>query len=307
MTDYAKGHVQMFAMIGLTAVAYFSVQTVFTNWPEVSAASAMVWGFGGAILAAAPVFLGVKKLRQRSTKMLCQHGWLILLLSVITAIGGLFWFRAMELAGAGPVGLIGKSQVLFAFLLGIFFLGERVTWRESPGLILAAIGIFLVSSLHGEVPLLAVFLLFGFAATHAVQSLFVKKFMPNVDGMAFAFLRGFLIFIFLAAVLIPTGKVSFVPPGALAWLAGGQICGMILARAFYFSAHNSLPLGRLNVLLLLEPILLLAGAQIFFGDTLSAQKLWGAAAILAGLGLFMREQFRANRAAKVVEGGLDSV
>jgi drug/metabolite transporter (DMT)-like permease len=60
-----------------------------------------------------------------------------------------------------------------------------------------------------------------------------------------------------------------------------------LGRAFYFEAHNYLPISKLNATLLIEPIFLMFVGILFMKEPVDLQKLGGGAIILLGLYLIV--------------------
>lgn len=306
MTSTQKGYAYMFATTFLVAVAYLCTDYVFRNFPKISPESAAFWGFNSASIIGLLFLVSSGHLRARTVKMLRSHSRILFIVSLLTSIGGLLWFLAMRDGSSGLISLLGKSQMLWAFLLGIFFLGERIRLRELPGLILALIGISLISTLKGELAPVVIGAMLTFALIQAIQSFAVKKYAPNVDGVVFAIVRAVLMTLFLDILLLIFFEVSTPPLSALIILAIGQICGLILARMFYFSAHNLLPISKLNIVILFDPILILFGTWLIFGDELSGQKLFSATLILSGLALFTREQFRLSKPTKVIETDLSA-
>ncbi|NIP14773.1 MAG: EamA family transporter [Pseudomonadales bacterium] len=54
------------------------------------------------------------------------------------------WFTAVTLESAALVRAVGQVELLFTFAASIWFFGERVGWRESAGVVLVVIGIWVL-------------------------------------------------------------------------------------------------------------------------------------------------------------------
>jgi drug/metabolite transporter (DMT)-like permease len=70
--------------------------------------------------------------------------------------------------------------------------------------------------------------------------------------------------------------------------------GAFIGRYFYFEAHKYFSISTIGFLMLLESVGTVFGAYLFFGDVITIQKAIGAVLIIAGAGLFIREQARTN-------------
>ncbi len=69
----------------------------------------------------------------------------IVLSGVAGALSWLFYFLALKGGKVSQVGPIDKLSVVLAVLLAFFFLGERISWINSAGVALIAIGAILVA------------------------------------------------------------------------------------------------------------------------------------------------------------------
>lgn len=292
MDKAKKGYLYVAIFTFLAAVSYLLADFTFRYFENISVANVLFWGWLGAVMGSAPFFLGWRSRRRRLIFSVRKHWRVLILVSALTSLGGGLWFWAMAEVGSGSLALLTNAKIFWIFLLGVIFLKERVAWREIPGLLLAAGGLFLVSTLQGEVSGLAAMLILGQTILYALQSFFIKKYAPEVDGAVFAFGRAVMMFFFLGTFFLLRGQVSLIPWTAVLLVSVSQIIGLVVARAFYFQAINLLPISKLSALLLLEPILVLGGAYLFFGDAVSSQKGVGAVLILGGLLWFTHEQLK---------------
>jgi transporter family protein len=77
---------------------------------------------------------------------LTLRNWIFLCLGgfVASIIGQLCFYRALKIGEVSRVVPIGASYPLLAFLLGILFLGESLTWGKAGGLVLVMAGVYLL-------------------------------------------------------------------------------------------------------------------------------------------------------------------
>jgi len=69
----------------------------------------------------------------------------ILLSGAAGAVSWLFYFLALKGGKVSQVGPIDKLSVVLAVLLAFFFLGERISWVNSAGVAMIAVGAILVA------------------------------------------------------------------------------------------------------------------------------------------------------------------
>ena len=71
--------------------------------------------------------------------------WFFLILSgIATGLSWLCYYRALALGPVSKVAPIDKLSVLFAILLGIVFLGEKITWPAACGAGLITVGAMVI-------------------------------------------------------------------------------------------------------------------------------------------------------------------
>ncbi|RIV20728.1 EamA family transporter [Fibrisoma montanum] len=75
-----------------------------------------------------------------------RRAWLYLLVAgVITCVSSLLSFRALKLGNASQVSSLDKVSLVFAIILAVVFLKEKVNWQVIAGASLMAIGAVLIA------------------------------------------------------------------------------------------------------------------------------------------------------------------
>lgn len=73
--------------------------------------------------------------------------WLFLVLSgIATGLSWLCYYRALQLGPVGKVAPIDKLSVVFAIVLGLLFVGERLSWPVAIGGTLILAGAIVIAS-----------------------------------------------------------------------------------------------------------------------------------------------------------------
>lgn len=82
------------------------------------------------------VTAGILSLRAEWQKpnTISAYSWLFLILSgIATGLSWLCYYRALQLGPVSKVAPIDKLSVAFAILLGVVFVGEKLTWPVAVG------------------------------------------------------------------------------------------------------------------------------------------------------------------------------
>jgi len=81
-----------------------------------------------------------------SLKEIDNKAWLLLILAgITTTLSTIFSFKALSMGPATSVVTIERSSLVFAILLSVIFLKEKITWQIVAGAILVLSGAILIS------------------------------------------------------------------------------------------------------------------------------------------------------------------
>ncbi|MCF7831248.1 DMT family transporter [Candidatus Gracilibacteria bacterium] len=293
MTSHSTGYKLLLGNIVVLTFFYLGSDFVLRNWglaPE----QMMSWGWGAAMVVMTPFFLFRSKTRTTLRGEWKKYWKFLVIISFVTVGAGLLFLYGIDKAGSGPVALLENMQPIFALLLGMMFLSERLNRGEIFSALLIFGGISLISALKGEVTPDAVFALVGSSFLYALHSFLFKQFGKEANTVCFVFLRGWLSAVLLWLLILMVGKVEWVGWEVLFILALINVLGMGVARYFFFQAHKHLPISKLNIFLLLQPVGVLLGTFLIFGDPVSFQKILGAILILSGGFFFARSKKEKN-------------
>ncbi|EMY69291.1 DMT family transporter [Leptospira vanthielii] len=264
-------------------IGFKEIFRIFNTEPEIAA----LFGVGFAFLVVTPYFLFSKKRRIKVKTTIRRDGIILILGTISNAIGIVLYYYALKQTDLGPAAILIKTTVLYNVLLGVFFLGERLKRMEVFGIAIAILGIYMISTLEGQIKIVSAFCILLSAFLFAIQSYMIKKYVPEILGLEYAYLRLFLLSIFFFLYSVYIGSFH-IPNLSIIFVLGlFSLLGYFLGRAFYFEAHNYLPISKLNATLLIEPIFLMFVGILFMNEPIDVQKLVGAGLILAGLYLIV--------------------
>ncbi len=281
--EIKKGQILMLLSVLFGALMYLLSDLAFRTYPETTPQNAVFWGFLGSFIVASPYFLGIKSKREKTKTTIKRDGKVLLLTSFTTSLGVFLWFFVISNSSSGLVSLLSNSEVLFSLFLGCIFLHEKVSKKELGFMAVMVAGIIIISNLRGEITWELAGLIFMTRLLYALQSFFIKKLAPNIDGYSFGYLRTGIITILLGLIFYSLGYLEPLDWRPWGLFTVALMCNALLAKMFHFEAHKYLPISRLNFFLLLKPVLVLFGGYLLWQDPLSIQKIVGGVLILFGL------------------------
>ena len=106
----------------------------------------------GVLIRTAGVIVGILVILPAMPKLggrfaeLTPRNWFFLSMGgfLASVIGQLCFYHALKLGEVSKVVPIGASYPVLAFLLGILFLGESMSWAKAGGIVLVIAGVFLL-------------------------------------------------------------------------------------------------------------------------------------------------------------------
>lgn len=288
MSNNLKGYA-----LAIAAAFSFGMGTTLTktgnhHFPGVDFLNIAFWGWGLAIVAVSLIYLPRAKARAGIKSITTDHwglAWKLIALGILNSLG---WFYALTKLEGGIVSLLDLSLIIWSFLIGTLFLGERFRWREFPGIVLALLGIVFISSLQSEAALPGVIALILANLSLAVQSWLMRSYKPKLDTMALTYVRACGLWLGFALPLLSLGLINLEWNWSFLLVIGlGQIMGLFVGRGCYITAHRYLPISRLSLIGLLLPVFTMIGTFLMIDEPITVNKLIGASLILSGLGWFI--------------------
>lgn len=275
-----KGYLFLVAAAFFTALSY-AIGKVF-HLDDLDAETTTFFWFFGAFVVAMIMFPFLRSQR-RELRRIRQYRDIFIWSSVVTSAGATLWIVSLWTIGPALTSFLMKAQTLFALLLGVAFLGERLNRAESLGIALTIAGGIVVAYqregylIFGTVTALLSAFLYSFL------SFMVKKIAQDLNMLMVATLRTLGVSIVLFVYLTLTGTFEPPTPAQAVVMACGGACGAYIAKASQFHSIKLLDISRTTAVMPMESIFVLIFAHVFFDDLPSTTKLLGGAAIITGV------------------------
>ncbi|AJC68178.1 O-acetylserine/cysteine exporter [Dickeya zeae] len=210
-----------------------------------------------------------------------------------------FLFCAIKMGmPVGMASLVLQSQAFFTLMLGAWWLGERLQWNHWLGIVVAALGMVVLSGGHAAntsppgMTLTTLMLTLAAAASWACGNLCNKQIMRRyqVNAMSLVVWSALIpvgpfllcswlfegadtIVVSLTAMRLPT-MLALMYLSFISTLIGYAIWGNLLSR---YETWRVAPLS------LLVPVVGILSASLLLGESLSGRQLSGAALVMLGL------------------------
>jgi len=213
-----------------------------------------------------------------------------------TSLGFLGMFHAAEYVSPGLATVIANTQPLFAAMLGVAWLGERLPRVGWIGLLIGFAGILVIAlpqlsngAQDGSALGFAYIIVAAVGVT--ISNVAIKSIAGTVDGL---YAMGFQLLI--GSVPLTLAAFALEDQSAVQWnatftasLLGLALFGSALVYWLWFSVLEAVELNRAIVFSFLVPIFGLTIGAMFFGERLSGVQLSGIALVIAGIAFVNRK------------------
>jgi len=208
------------------------------------------------------------------------------------AVHFVLWISSLGFTSVASSVLFVSTHPIFVGVGGALFLGERINRSLAIGIAVTLAGGILVG--FGDLHLGAWtgdLLALGGGLFAAVYFLIGRRLRPHVSLVDYtAITYGTAAVLTLAACLVFRIRlVGFAPPTYL-WLALLAIGPQLIGHGTFNWALRHLPAAKVSIFILGEPVGAAVLAYLVFGETLTWLGALGAAIILAGITISLRDK-----------------
>ena len=216
---------------------------------------------------------------------------------VISIIGGTIQyslsFYGLKILDGASATLFVQAEIPFGILIAYFLLGEKVPLKNIIGLVIAFVGIAILSgnpNLDGK--MLGVFLVLSGAFLWSLAQVFAKDVSEKIGGLALTAWLG--IFsgpqCIIASYFIEGSTVDFITNASpQAWIIVIYLAvGMnVIGYSCWYSVLSRNPVNNVMSVLLLFPITGLLTSIFILGETPNTYAYFGGSIIITGVAIIL--------------------
>ena len=198
----------------------------------------------------------------------------------------LFSYAALTLPGS-YLAILNSLAPLWAAVFAAIFLGDTLTWRKTGGLLLAALGVALITR-AGPVPvnqstLLAITACVSATICYGLAGVYIKVKLRQAKPTAIAGGSQLLAGAVCAPALLSVPASAVYSGSVLACVALiGLVCGSLAYLMYYRLVTLAGPVKALSVALLI-PVFGMLWGGLFLAETITLGMLGGCALVLSGV------------------------
>jgi drug/metabolite transporter (DMT)-like permease len=205
------------------------------------------------------------------------------LLGALLGSGYALQTAGLERTSVSSTGFVTGMYVVLTPVLALLLFRDRLGRRAALGVALAAVGLALLSGVHGG-SLAGDLLVLAGAAVYSLQIVLMERFAPRYDAIAFTLVEMLAAFAGLLVVALAAGQLH-VPHGWTVW--GALLVTGVFASALAFLAQTwaqrRTTATRTALAFSLEPVWAAFFGITIAGDRLGAVGFLGCAVIMAGI------------------------
>ena len=217
-------------------------------------------------------------------------------IGVLHGIAATAGFAGLRLLDPTVATFFVRTGILFIWLLGVIVLRERPDRLAIGGMLLAAVGIALLSYATGMAHTKGI----AFSLTAAVVGAFgflLGKYVAGSTRTAVTvWVRSGVIALFVGMIAAVSGQLHVVPsrPHLLVLVLGAAV-GPFGSNLLFFGSLKHIALSEAGTVRALSPVFVAVYALVLLGMFPTPKQLLGGAIVLAGLVLLARAQPTSRR------------
>ncbi|MFH1894644.1 MAG: DMT family transporter [Patescibacteria group bacterium] len=276
-----KGYI--FAVISSFFVtANFVLTKIVVKEVNPETASLYFVGFG---LLASFLFLTIKKQNRELIRLFKQYWKPMVTFGTLGGAGILMWFYAIDLIGPTTSSFLIRSVVVFTIIWGILFLKERFNKIEVLGMLIAIIGVFVITFTVNSDDFLLSGVIIALAAAFffSIMQLIVKLYVARMSPLIVNHCRLTFTFLALLVYSLSFQKIQPCSSSILILSALGGILGGVIGVVFFFKALELADLSKANIIRTMDPFVVIAYSFFVFQEVPTLNKLFGGLIIVTGV------------------------
>jgi drug/metabolite transporter (DMT)-like permease len=266
-------------LLVIDSLHFIFARLLFPYLPPVAAA------FYVLAIATVQVALFAKMRGRLKWATLQRHLWFFLSIGLLIAASTAINYAAIEFIDPGAASLLSKASILFSLGFGLIWLRERLNRFQSAGVVIALVGVVVVTFQPGDYLRLGALMVLASSLLYALHTALVKRYSEHLDLTEFFVFRLLATSGFLFIFTVGGGQLAW--PGPWAWLIliVAATVDVVISRALYYLSLRQLTMSLHTIILTASPVVAIIWSVLLFASNPTLQQLAGGAAILSGIAM----------------------
>ena len=208
-----------------------------------------------------------------------------LVIGALVAASTALNYEAVSYIDPGTASLLAQTTTLFALVLSIVWLHERLAPLEIAGALIALSGVFIIAFQPGDYLRLGSLMVLISAFMYALHAAIVKRHGGDMDFGNFFLFRVASVSLFLLIFTLGRGQLMWPEGEAWFWLILIGTVDVIFSRVLYYLALRRLQMSFHTIILTLSPVLTILWSLVLFGVLPTTTGIIGGIAVLSGVAI----------------------
>ena len=222
-----------------------------------------------------------KKVRFRSV---IRNWRKVALLSLFSATGALLFTYGVFFFGPVNAVFLIQFNAVFTIMFGAVFFKERFTKLEGVGLLLALVGVFVLTYGNLALEIMSTLVLLSAALLFASANLLSKVYVKTMSPLALAGGNSMFMLLFIAAYSVLSGRLETTfNPITFAYSFLGAVTGAFLSYILFFKALEVFEVSKVATIRTMEPFWTAIFSFAILAWIPTANQLVGGALIVIGV------------------------
>ena len=216
-------------------------------------------------------------------RTLHRNRWFFISIGALVGVSTIINYEAVAFIDPGTASLLARSSILISVVLGIFWLKDKLTKVQGCGVILAQIGVLLISFQPGDYIRFGSLLILISALMYALHTAIVKRYGEQIDFIEFLFFR--ILTVCSLVFCVALGKKALIWPTDMAWLLLflTATVDIVISRALFYLVLRRLKMSVHAIVLTLSSLAAISWTYIFFDIAPTVQQVIGGFGIICGV------------------------
>lgn len=267
--------------LNLSSVAVMSLTPVL-NKISMSTLTPLQASFLNALFSAVITYSVIKIKRQEIPNLFKNK--LIILLGLTNAIGILLQYISVSLLDPVSVGLFGRFYIIFALLLSIIIMHEKVSKADFMPIILTLIGTILITNFHGSMSsYFGIISAISYTFFFALTNMLAKKNIENVETNILLFYNQALSSLILGISLLISNQIIFNFKSGIISIFGSAFMSGFLGLYLFYEGLKYISFRNANLIRSLNPVFVFLFSFPFFKVPMTPNFILGGALIIISI------------------------